>query len=72
MLSCYYGDNGVAAGKSICLFKQQQEAEAIWKLTTIKENLTSESNFWIYRDYMEIKRLQNSLTMTMTTEELRI
>ena len=25
----------------------QQEAEAAWKLTTIKKNLTGESNFWI-------------------------
>ena len=27
--------------------KIQQEAEAAWKLTTIKKNLTGESNFWI-------------------------
>ena len=25
----------------------KQEAEAAWKLTTIKKNLTRESNFWI-------------------------
>ena len=27
--------------------KSKQEAEAAWKLTTIKKNLTCESNFWI-------------------------
>ena len=27
--------------------QSQQEAEAAWKLTTIKKNLTCESNFWI-------------------------
>ena len=59
MFSCYYGDNGVAAGKSICLFKQQQKAEAAWKLTTIKENLTSESNFMILWDKMFAKFLDN-------------
>ena len=28
-------------------FKNKQEAEEAWKLTTNKKNLTCESNFWI-------------------------
>ena len=29
-------------------FQHKQEAEMAWNLTTIEENLTSETNFWIY------------------------